>query len=344
MDSRRALTVLGTAVAMVAAGVPSASAAKPSKPPVVHELATFAAPGCAVACGSGSTVGPDKALYVTDGPAGRVLRVDPETGAITTFASGLPPKTPGPPTGAATDVVFSGGTAYVLVTLVGTFFNQPGVVDGIYRIEQDGTATPVADLGAWSIGHPPATPFVITSGVQYALEKFRGGFIVTDGHHNRVLRVTRSGAVSLMRPFGDIVPTGLDVRGRTIYMAEAGPVPHLPQDGKVVRFTPKSAATEVASGAPLLVDVEFGRGRQLFALSQGIWDLDPVPQNAGQPASADTGALVKVDKDGGLTPVVGGLDRPTSVDFIGNTAFVVTYTGTVIRIDNAGRPPFGARH
>ena len=40
--------------------------------------------------GSGSTVGPDGALYVTEGAAGRVSRVDPQTGDITTFASGLP--------------------------------------------------------------------------------------------------------------------------------------------------------------------------------------------------------------------------------------------------------------
>lgn len=41
-------------------------------------------------------------------------------------------------------------------------------------------------------------------------------------------------------------------------MGEAGPIPHLPPDGKVVRFTPKSAATELASGASLIVDVEPG--------------------------------------------------------------------------------------
>jgi hypothetical protein len=53
-------------------------------------------------------------------------------------------------------------------------------------------------------------------------------------------------------------------------MAEAGPVPHDPAEGKVVSFEPKSpSATEVASGAPLLVDVEFGRARDLYALSQG---------------------------------------------------------------------------
>ena len=40
--------------------------------------------------GSGSTIGPGGALYVTEGAAGRISRVDPKTGEITTFASGLP--------------------------------------------------------------------------------------------------------------------------------------------------------------------------------------------------------------------------------------------------------------
>ena len=40
--------------------------------------------------GSGSTLGPGGALYVTEANAGRISRVDPLTGEITTFASGLP--------------------------------------------------------------------------------------------------------------------------------------------------------------------------------------------------------------------------------------------------------------
>jgi hypothetical protein len=40
----------------------------------------------------------------------------------------------------------------------------------------------------------------------------------------------------------------------TIYMAEAGAVPHRPEDGRVVAFMPQStSATVVASGAPLAV-------------------------------------------------------------------------------------------
>ena len=143
-----------------------------------------------------------------------------------------------------------------------------------------------------------------------------------------------------MAAFGNIVPTGLAVQGNTIYMAEAGPVPHLPDNGKVVSFGPKSAtATQVASGSPLLVDVEFGRGRTLYALSQGVGSGGP----PGSPALPDTGALVKVNGDGTFTPVTTGLDRPTSVQFIGTTAYVVTLGGEIWKIDGISARPTAPR-
>jgi hypothetical protein len=279
--------------------------------------------------GSGSTVGPGGALYVTESAAGRVSRVDPKTGDVTTFASGLPKALIG--FGGAMDVEFVGQTAYVLVTLV-----DPDVggsdIDGIYRVDGPESFTVVADIGAFAAANPPDTPFDLPRGVQYALESYRGGFLVTDGHHNRVLRVTRDGDVSERIAFGNIVPTGLAIRGNNVYMAEAGPVPHLPQDGKVVSFGPKSSnVTEVASGAPLLVDVEFGRGRTLYALSQGVFGGGP----AGAPAAPSTGSLVKVNRDGAFTVVAAGLDRPTSLEFIGNTAYVVTLGGEIWKVHSA---------
>jgi len=83
------------------------------------------------------------------------------------------------------------------------------------------------------------------------------------------------------------------------------------------------------------------RGRQLYALSQGVWDLPNDPANAGAPASHDTGTLLRVKKDGTFASVAGELDQPTSVDFIKNTAYVVTLTGKVIKITNVGAAPFG---
>jgi sugar lactone lactonase YvrE len=290
-----------------------------------------------LASGSGSTIGPGGDLYVTEAATGRILRVDPESGEVATYASGLPQLIAGVGIGGAMDIAFIGKTAYVLVTLVGPDVGGSSVV-GIYRVDAPDSVTVVADIGAFSVANPPTTSFFVPTGVQYALETYRGGFLVTDGHHNRVLRVALDGEITELMTFGNIVPTGLAVAGDTVYMAEAGPVPHLPQNGRVVSFRPKSStATVVAGGAPLLVDVEFGRGQRLYALSQGVWISGP----EGSPASPNTGALVEVNRDGSMTTVTTGLDRPTSLEFIGNTAYVVTLTGEIWKVGNVTCPPFG---
>jgi hypothetical protein len=316
-------------VALVAPSV--ASAGPTSKNATAYRLVT------GLQGGSGSTVGPDGALYVTESAAGRITRVDPTTGATTTYASGLPKLIPAVGFGGPVDIAFIGRTAYVLVTLVGPDVGGSDVV-GLYRVDGPNRFTVIADIGAFSLANPPATSFFVPTGVQYALETYRGGFLVTDGHHNRVLRVTRDGEVSELRAFGNIVPTGLEVRGRTIYMAEAGPVPHLPENGKVVSFTPRSTSVrEVASGSPLLVDVEFGRGHRLYALSQGVGSGGP----EGAPALPNTGALVKVNRDGTFTVLIDGLNQPTSLEFIKNTAYVVTLGGEIWKIKGVSGPPHG---
>jgi len=285
---------------------------------------------------SGSTIGPGGALYVTEGAIGTISRVDPKTGNKTTFASGLPVAIVG--IGGAIDVAIIGSTAYVLVTLVGPDVGGSDIV-GIYRVDGPDSFTVIADIGEFSLLNEPSTSFDVPTGVQYALETYRGGFLVTDGHHNRVLRVTLDGEVTEFMTFDNIAPTGLAVSGNTVYMSQAGPVPHLPENGRVVSFGPKSvAATEVASGASLLVDVEFGRGRTLFALSQGDFLVgDP----AGSPALPNTGALVEVNADGSFTVITEGLNQPTSLEFIGNTAYIVTLGGEIWTIDDVSSPPYG---
>jgi hypothetical protein len=292
---------------------------------------------------SGSTVGPDGALYVTEGFVGEVTRIDPWSGQRSTFATGLPHSWIG--TGGATDVAFLDGVAYVLVTLVGSdleaIFGVPADdTVGIYRIDGPAEWTVIADLGEFSIANPPSTPFFIPTGVQYAMETYRGGFLVTDGHHNRVLKVQLDGTVSEFNVFGNVVPTGLEVHGHTVYMAQSGPVPHEPEDGIVWSFGPKSLTpTEVASGGRLLVDVEFGLGRKLYALAQGHWD----GAFAGSPAIPWDGSLLEINEDGTFSVIADGINLPTSVEFIGNTAYVVGLAGEIFRIRNVSEPPHGKR-
>src|SRR5437667_12457630 len=99
------------AVVLIAMITPWAATAGPrSGAPTATLLAT------GLEGGSGSTVGPDGALYVTETAVGRISRVDAETGQVTTFASGLPKSIIG--LGGAMDVAFIGNTAYALVPLV----------------------------------------------------------------------------------------------------------------------------------------------------------------------------------------------------------------------------------
>jgi hypothetical protein len=141
------------AVVLVATALPSVADARRSAPVVSH-LASFGS-----GLGSGSTIGPDGALYVTDGNAGSILRIDRRTGRVTSYATGLPSQVLG--IGGAMDVAFLDGTAYVLVTMVSGDivgsgpFGDPSDTVGIYRLKRDGTFTVFADIGTWSVENPP---------------------------------------------------------------------------------------------------------------------------------------------------------------------------------------------
>ena len=342
MDGVRRIGLFIAAVGLAAATVAPTVSADHRGGPEVTQLTEFGHDDFV----TGSTIGPDGALYVTDGSTGEVLRIDRRDGGVSPYASGLPTKAfQGGDIGGPVDVAFIGRTAYVLVTLVsgnlvlpdpnGGPFGDPEAKNGLYRIERDGTPTLVADLGQWSIDNPPEPAFFVDTGVHFAMEPYAGGFLVTDGHHNRVLWVSRHGSIHEVATFGNVVPTGLEASYGRIFVAQLGPIPHLPEDGKVVAFNPWREPREVASGASMLIDVERGPRGRLYGLSQGQWD----GVGEGSRAEPNTGRLVVVGRHGELTPVVDAsgselvLDRPTSVEFVGKTAYVVSVTGVVYRVD-----------
>ena len=239
----------------------------------------------------GSTIGPDGALYVAEGAVGRITRIDLSNGKATSFASGLPAAVPGVGLGGPIDVAFVGTTAYVLVAVVDSTVGGHQR-DGVYRVDDSGNSTLVADLGTWSFNNPPdpIVPFnyFLPDGVQFALLTVDDGFLVSDGHLNRVLRVSKDGTeIALLKQFNDIVPTGLAKLGNTVFLAELGPVPETPGTGKVVSFGlsdthPLAPAHVVASGVSMIVGTRFGAHGKLYALSQGI---APAGIQPGQPAS-----------------------------------------------------------
>lgn len=326
---RTALLAVAVLAASLTLSVPARAA-----PPTAEPVVTLLASGLEGA--SGSTIGPDGALYVTEGAAGRVSRIDLATGQMSTLTEGLPLRVF--PLGGAIDVAFLGGTAYVLVTVVGASVGgDPDDHVGVYRVDGPTSHTLVADIGAFAAAHEPDNEFFVSTGVQYALEPYRGGFVVSDGHHDRLYHVELDGSVSEMFSLVDSVPTGLARHGGTVLFAAADVVPH--RDGKVYAYKQATGElTELASGGHLLVDVERGRGRSLYALAQGLH----AGGEAGSPAEPNTGALLRV-VNGALVSVAEPIDRPTSLEIVKRSAYVVTLGGDVLSISPIGAPPYGNR-
>ncbi|GGI46886.1 sugar lactone lactonase YvrE [Agromyces flavus] len=313
--------IIGTTLA--SAFLPAVATAAPpgSTPePIADVLAT------GLAGPIGSTIGPDGALYVADRAGGEVVRIDTSTGATTTIATGLPVTGPG----GVFDVTFIGETAYVLISVVGP--EVGGSADGgIYRIDDVDETTVIANTAEWSLENPPDADYFLATGVQYAFAPYEGGFIVTDGHHNRVLFVELDGTITEVVQYGNVVPTGLQVWGAKVLIAETGPIPHNPADGKVVRLDPRHPSTrELASGYSLIVDVE-AADCGIYALSQGD---SPGEVEPGSPGLPNSGELLRLNGNGTFTVIVDDLNLPTSLSFDGDTAYIVTLGGDVLVVDD----------
>ncbi|TAK72944.1 MAG: ScyD/ScyE family protein, partial [Dehalococcoidia bacterium] len=172
----------------------------------------------------GMKMGPDGMIYVaeagsggdidspTGGPegpsksgfTGRISKVDPATGTRTTVVDNLPSNgTPGGDSVGPADVAFIGDQLYYVQTHGGDAYGFPGIPTGVYKVT-GGSATLVADIGAYNIANPVTD---ISSGTQkdiepggnpYSMTVRDGAFYVVDGNQNQVMKVTTDGAMPVV--------------------------------------------------------------------------------------------------------------------------------------------------
>lgn len=272
----------------------------------------------------GSTIGPDWALYVPESATGSVSRIDPWTGEKTVAAEGLPHNAEG---GGPVDAVFAESKLYVLVSNV-----APDAAVGVYRINDDGSNTLVADLGQYALDNPVDFEDAAPTGNPFTIDALsQTELIVAESNHNKVLKINLiNNEISTIASYGNVVPTGLEPANGFIYISEIGAFPHVPETGRVLSVRTLDGATiEVAGGTSYIIDVESGPSNRLYALSFG----DQPTDFEGPPATPFTGKLLLVNGDGTFSTLADGFMLPTSVDIIGNSALITTLEGDVWRID-----------
>ena len=95
MNTAKTLWAGAAALAIALPGTATGAAGPKDGQPIKAELLASGLAGSI-----GGTIGPDGALYVPQFALGEITRIDPKTGAMTTFASGFPlPDIPGVPGG-----------------------------------------------------------------------------------------------------------------------------------------------------------------------------------------------------------------------------------------------------
>ena len=318
----------------------------------------------------GIKVGPDGMLYVAEagtggttqfhtehddvltGNTGRISKIDPATGVRTTVVDGLPSYVGNNPADdpsafGVADLAFLDNTLYYLRT--GGTLHFPGLPNGIYRVNKDGTSKLLADVGAFTKANPTLAvkngqEDVDPEGNPYSMLVRGRSFYVVDGNQNQVIEVTESGKISRLADFPEHeVTTGIASKdGGPLFVSTLGPE----KPGKVYQVGfPTGLITQIAGGVPQLTGLAFGPGGGLYADSFAAPADDP----NGPPVKIGSGGIFKVNDDGTMSKIVTGFTAGTTFTFIGDTAYILNDsvnafgTGEVWKVENfssiAPQPP-----
>jgi hypothetical protein len=274
----------------------------------------------------------------TPGNTGRVVRI-PAPGVVQVVADGLPSLASnlligGDRIGAAA-VGFRGLRLYALVSGGGCSAGHPSEPNGLYRVFAGGATQPVVDLGNFLRSNvdskDPAAPDFEPDGTWYSLLRAFGGFYTIEPNHGVMVRIADDGAITRVADLiaavnalgedGDMTFTALTVHDGAFYVGTLGRIDtdfaasiyRVSRDGARVR--------RVATGLHGVLGVAFDRRGRMYALETTAAGVAP-------PLSDPTrGRLVRVERDGSLTPLVTNLAFPSALLAGRDGAFYISNCG-----------------
>jgi hypothetical protein len=178
----------------------------------------------------------------------------------------------------------------------------------------------------------PAAPDFEPDGTWYSLLQAFGAFYTVEPNHGVLVRVDHDGAVSLVADLmarvaaidpigdGDKTFTALTLHKGSFYVGTLGRI-DTGFAAFVYRVSPDGARVEqVASGLHGVVGVAFDRQDNLYVLET---------TNSGMPPLSDpsAGRLLRVERDGTVTPLITGLTFPTALIPGRNGEFYISNCG-----------------
>lgn len=288
----------------------------------------------------------DADVLVADTSAAVVRIVD---GCVVDVSTGFPSYNflPLNWTGGVIDVAFLDGALYALVDGGGDFNLHPDEPNGVYRVEDDGRHSLVADLSAWFRANPVAEPTgeINPDGQPYAMVPGDGVLWISESNHEQLLTVAPDGTVTRVADLSPLavldvgVPTGLAASpDGGVYVGLLTEMPYPDGAAKVVHVGADGTVNDVWTGLTAITDIALGPDGTLYASELSTANTDPEPFYR-----PDSGQIVQQTGLNTHEVVATGLDFPVHIGFgpdgqlyVANPALGANGNeGTILRLDPA---------
>jgi len=274
----------------------------------------------------------------TPGYAGRISRID-WRGRTHVVADGLPSAAANRLIGGdrfgPAGVAFDGHRLYAMVNGGGCSHGHPSEPNGLYRVFPGGGFVPRVDLSDFlrtnEDSKSPTDGDFEPDGVWFNLIRAFGAFYTTEPNHGLLVRIGDDGSVTRVSDLlgavraqdgdGDYTYSALTQFRNHFYVGTLG---RIDQDfaGAVYRVARDgSSVRRVASGLRGVLGVAFDRRGRMYVLETTASGVAP-------PLSDPTaGRLVRVERDGSITPIVTQLAFPTALLAGRDGAFYISNCG-----------------
>lgn len=223
-----------------------------------------------------------------------------------------------------------------------------GVVNGIYRVADDGSTELIADLSAWFRANPPAfvPPDMSWDGSLFDLEAGDGKLWLTEAVGGLVVTVTPEGEIALAADLseGHMVPTGLALDGNGgAYVGHETVIPYPDGLANVVHVTADGTVNEAWSGLTAMTGLAISPDGVLYAAEMATNNTEEPPY-----LTPDSGRIVRMMRPRSLQAVVTDISYPVGLEFGPDGMLYMTYPawgpdageglGALLRIDPSAGP------
>jgi hypothetical protein len=292
----------------------------------------------------GTTPGPTGSPFSGGSTAG-VATI--QNGTVTPLATGLPSSiwTDIDWVWGVMDLAILNGQLYALEGGGGAVHGNLDRPSGVYQVNADGTATIVADLGAWVDANPVAhTPpeGAPNGGSFFGMAPVGDALWVTDAVNGQVLRVTPAGAIDRVvdLSLGHPVPSGIaaDPNGGA-YVGTLTAAPFKEGTAKVLHVAADGTTTDFWTGLTTVTAVAVGPDGGVYAaeLSSRIAAAEPL-------LTPGSGMIVRRTGAHDAATIVANLNLPVAARFAATGALYVAEpafgaddgSGRILRIDLNG--------